>query len=161
MDRRGGGEARQGSLVVDTSTISPKETESIAARLAAMGIGFVDATVSGGSEGAALGTLAIMAGETDANFERAKPVLERIGTRITHMGEAGKGQVTKLLNQILVVVNLLAVSEAMMFGEAAGFDLRKAVEAGAAEGIGRRRRHGPDIRRIRIQVLRNGKSGLC
>jgi len=125
----------KGSLVIDTSTISPKVTESIAARLAAMGIGFVDAPVSGGSEGAALGTLAIMAGGSDADFERAKPVLEKIGTRITHMGPAGKGQVTKLLNQILVVVNLLAVSEAMMFGEAAGLDMRKAVaavESGAA-----------------------------
>ncbi len=125
----------KGSLVIDTSTISPKVTESIAARLAEHGIGFVDAPVSGGSEGAALGTLAIMAGGTDADFARAEPILKSIGTRITHMGPAGKGQVTKLVNQILVVVNMLAVSEAMMFGEAAGLDMRKAVaavESGAA-----------------------------
>ena len=125
----------KGSLVIDTSTISPKITESIAARLAEHGIGFVDAPVSGGSEGAALGTLAIMAGGSDADFARAEPILKAIGSRITHMGPAGKGQVTKLVNQILVVVNMLAVSEAMMFGSAAGLDMRKAVaavESGAA-----------------------------
>ena len=125
----------KGSLVIDTSTISPKTTESIAARLAELGIGFVDAPVSGGSEGAALGTLAIMCGGTDADFARAEPILKAIGTRITHMGPAGKGQVTKLVNQILVVVNMLAVSEAMVFGSAAGLDMRKAVaavESGAA-----------------------------
>jgi 3-hydroxyisobutyrate dehydrogenase-like beta-hydroxyacid dehydrogenase len=126
---------KPGSLVIDCSTISPKVTESIDARLKQLGIGFVDAPVSGGSEGAAQGTLAIMAGGAEADFLRAQPILEAIGTRITHMGSAGKGQVTKLLNQILVVVNMLAVSEALIFGRAAGLDLRKAVsavESGAA-----------------------------
>lgn len=125
----------RGSLVIDCSTISPKATESIAARLSERGIAFVDAPVSGGSEGAAQGTLAIMAGGVAEDFLRAEPVLQAIGTRITHMGPAGKGQVTKLLNQILVVVNMLAVSEALVFGRAAGLDLRKAVgavESGAA-----------------------------
>jgi 3-hydroxyisobutyrate dehydrogenase len=126
---------KKNSLVIDCSTISPKATEEIAARLCAQGIGFVDAPVSGGSEGAAQGTLAVMAGGTEEDFNRAKPILEAIGTRITHMGPAGKGQVTKLLNQILVVVNMLAVSEALMFGKAAQLDLKKAVtavESGAA-----------------------------
>ena len=125
---------KKGSLVIDCSTISPKATEEIAAKLREHGIGFVDAPVSGGSEGAAQGTLAVMAGGTEDDFNRAKPILEAIGTRITHMGPAGKGQVTKLLNQILVVVNMLAVSEALMFGKAAQLDLKKAVtavEAGA------------------------------
>jgi 3-hydroxyisobutyrate dehydrogenase len=125
---------KKGSLVIDCSTISPKATEEIAAKLSEKGIGFVDAPVSGGSEGAAQGTLAVMAGGTEEDFNRAKPILEAIGTRITHMGPAGKGQVTKLLNQILVVVNMLAVSEALMFGQAAQLDLKKAVtavEAGA------------------------------
>jgi 3-hydroxyisobutyrate dehydrogenase len=120
---------KKSSLVIDCSTISPKATEEIAAKLSKQGIGFVDAPVSGGSEGAAQGTLAVMAGGTEADFNRANPVLEAIGTRITHMGPAGKGQVTKLLNQILVVVNMLAVSEAMLFGRAAGLDLKKAVTA--------------------------------
>jgi len=125
---------KKGGLVIDCSTISPKATEAIAAKLREQGIGFVDAPVSGGSEGAAQGTLAVMAGGTEDNFNRARPILEAIGTRITHMGPAGKGQVTKLLNQILVVVNMLAVSEALLFGKAAQLDLKKAVtavEAGA------------------------------
>ncbi|HLH36613.1 MAG TPA: NAD(P)-dependent oxidoreductase [Alloacidobacterium sp.] len=120
---------KPGSLVIDCSTISPKATEGLAARLQEKGIGFVDAPVSGGSEGAQQGTLAVMAGGAESDFNRAKPILEAIGTRITHMGAAGKGQVTKLLNQILVVVNMLAVSEALLFGRAAGLDLKKAVAA--------------------------------
>jgi 3-hydroxyisobutyrate dehydrogenase-like beta-hydroxyacid dehydrogenase len=126
---------KKGGLVIDSSTISPKATEEIAARLRDQGIGFVDAPVSGGSEGAQQGTLAVMAGGAEDDFNRARPILEAIGTRITHMGPAGKGQVTKLLNQILVVVNMLAVSEALMFGKAADLDLKKAVtavESGAA-----------------------------
>lgn len=124
-----------GSLVIDCSTIAPKETEYIAAYLYEREIGFVDAPVSGGSEGAAQGTLAIMAGGEERDFLRALPLLQAIGTKITHMGPAGKGQVTKLLNQILVVVNMLAVSEALIFGRAAGLDLPTAVaavESGAA-----------------------------
>lgn len=120
---------KKGSLVIDCSTISPKATEHIASTLRAQGIGFIDAPVSGGSEGAQHGTLAVMAGGTNDDFNRARPILEAIGTRITHMGPAGKGQVTKLLNQILVVVNMLAVSEALLFGRAAQLDLKKAVTA--------------------------------
>jgi 3-hydroxyisobutyrate dehydrogenase-like beta-hydroxyacid dehydrogenase len=120
---------RKGSLVIDCSTISPKATEEIGAQLRERGIGFVDAPVSGGSEGATQGTLSIMAGGADADFKRAEPILQAIGTRITHMGAVGQGQVTKLVNQILVVVNMLAVSEALLFGRAAGLDLRKAVAA--------------------------------
>lgn len=122
-------ELKPGCLVIDCSTISPKATEEIAAKLQQRGIGFVDAPVSGGSEGAAQGTLSIMAGGSQEAFDRALPILQAIGTRITHMGPAGKGQVTKLLNQILVVVNMLAVSEALIFGRAANLDLKKAVEA--------------------------------
>jgi len=120
---------KPGSLVIDCSTISPKATEEIAAHLRQRDVGFVDAPVSGGSEGAAQGTLSIMAGASNEDFGRALPFLEAIGTRITHMGPVGKGQVTKLLNQILVVVNMLAVSEALIFGRAAGLDLTKAVAA--------------------------------
>ena len=115
--------------MIDCSTISPKATEEIGAQLRERGIGFVDAPVSGGSEGATQGTLSIMAGGADADFKRAEPILQAIGTRITHMGAVGQGQVTKLVNQILVVVNMLAVSEALLFGRGAGLDLRKAVAA--------------------------------
>ena len=120
---------KPGSLVIDCSTISPKATEEIATKLRERGIGFVDAPVSGGSEGAAQGTLSVMAGGAEQDFQRALPILQAIGTRITHMGTVGKGQVTKLLNQILVVVNMLAVSEALIFGRAAGLDLAKSVQA--------------------------------
>ncbi len=120
---------KPGTLVIDCSTISPKATKEIATKLRERGIGFVDAPVSGGSEGAAQGTLSIMAGGSQNDFDRALPILQAIGTRITHMGSVGKGQVTKLLNQILVVVNMLAASEALIFGRAAGLDLKKAVAA--------------------------------
>lgn len=138
---------KKGSLVIDCSTISPKVTEEIAARLGKQGIGFVDAPVSGGSEGAAQGTLAVMAGGAEADFDRARPILEAIGARITHMGPAGKGQVTKLLNQILVVVNMLAVSEALLFGRAAGLDLKKAVAAveSGAGGSWMLSKRGPQV----------------
>lgn len=135
------------SLIIDCSTISPKATEKIAAKLREHGIGFVDAPVSGGSEGAAQGTLTVMAGGTDDDFNRARPILEAIGSRITHMGPAGKGQVTKLLNQILVVVNMLAVSEALLFGRAAALDLRKAVAAveSGAGGSWMLSKRGPQV----------------
>jgi 3-hydroxyisobutyrate dehydrogenase len=116
-------------LIIDCSTISPSATHALAARLRASGIGFVDAPVSGGSEGAARGTLAIMAGGEEPDFRRALPILEAIGSRVTHMGRPGNGQSTKLLNQILVVVNMLAVGEALLLGKAAGLDLHKAIGA--------------------------------
>lgn len=138
---------KRGSLVIDCSTISPKATEEIAARLRAKGIGFVDAPVSGGSEGAAQGTLAVMAGGTEEDYNRALPILKAIGKNVTHMGPASKGQVTKLLNQILVVVNMLAVSEAFLFGRAAELDLKRAlaaVESGAA-GSWMLSKRGPQV----------------
>ena len=126
---------RGGSLVIDASTISPEATRTYAARLAELGVGFVDAPVSGGSEGAAKGILSIMVGGEVEDVERARPVLEAIGRTITHVGPVGSGQTCKLVNQILVVVNMLAVSEALLLAEAGGLDLGKtiaAVEGGAA-----------------------------
>lgn len=126
---------RSGATVVDLSTISPSAAKRFGKKLAEKGVGFLDAPVSGGSEGAAKGTLSIMVGGDAELFDRVKPILEAIGTRITHMGPTGSGQMTKLLNQVLVVVNMLAVGEALLLGRAADLDLRKAVqavEAGAA-----------------------------
>ena len=126
---------QDGGTVVDLSTISPSAAKRFGARLAEQGVGFLDAPVSGGSEGAAKGTLSIMVGGAEEVFERARPVLTAIGTRITHIGPNGSGQMTKLMNQVLVVVNMLAVGEALLLGRAADLDLRKAleaVEAGAA-----------------------------
>jgi 3-hydroxyisobutyrate dehydrogenase-like beta-hydroxyacid dehydrogenase len=126
---------RPGALVVDHSTISPSVTRELAASVEEAGGSWVDAPVSGGSEGAADGTLSIMVGGADDDVARAMPFLEAMGTTITHVGPVGSGQLVKLVNQILVVVNQLAVSEALLFAEAAGLDLEatlRAVTGGAA-----------------------------
>jgi len=127
--------ARPGSLVIDMSTISPETTREIAEQLGERGIHMLDAPVSGGSEGAQRGTLSIMVGGEEAHFRRAMPVFEAMGKTITHVGQSGDGQSVKLVNQILVVVNALAMSEALLFAQAAGVDLGKALAA-VREGAG-------------------------
>jgi 3-hydroxyisobutyrate dehydrogenase len=121
--------ARPGSLVIDMSTISPQATKAIAARLAERQVRFLDAPVSGGSEGAARGTLSIMVGGDAADVERAMPAFEAMGKTITHVGPTGAGQTVKLVNQILVVGNMLAAAEALLFAQAGGVDLEKALQA--------------------------------
>jgi 3-hydroxyisobutyrate dehydrogenase len=127
--------AKSGALVIDCSTISPQATREIAAKLAEKGIHMIDAPVSGGSEGAAKGTLTIMVGGAEADFQRALPVLQAMGKTITHIGEIGSGQVVKLVNQVLVVGNCLAMCEALLLAQAGGVDLQKtfnAISQGAA-----------------------------
>lgn len=127
--------AKAGSLVIDMSTISPQVTQAIAAKLAEKGVRMLDAPISGGSEGAANGTLSIMVGGEAAQVERAMPAFQAMGKAITHVGANGAGQTVKLVNQILVVGNMLAVGEALLFAQAGGLDLEKtlnAVKAGAA-----------------------------
>ena len=124
-----------GALLIDCSTISPQTTQEIAAKLAEKDVHMLDAPISGGSEGAANGTLSIMVGGDEEQFERAMPVFQAMGTTITHVGAAGAGQTVKLVNQILVVGNCLAMSEALMLAQAGGVDLKKtydAVSKGAA-----------------------------
>lgn len=137
----------EGTLVVDNSTVNPNATKAWAAKLAERGIGFVDAPVSGGSEGAAQGTLSIMVGGEDAHVERAQPFLEAMGSVITHVGAVGDGQTCKLANQILVVVNMLAVSEALIFAKAGGLDLEKTIAAveGGAAGSWMLSKRGPQV----------------
>ncbi len=118
-----------GALVIDMSTISPHATRALAERLAERGAYMLDAPVSGGSEGAQRGTLSIMVGGDAAQVERARPVFQAMGKTITHVGGPGDGQMVKLVNQILVVGNALAMSEALLFAQAGGLDLRKALEA--------------------------------
>jgi len=120
---------REGSLLIDMSTISPKVTREIAARLAEREVHMLDAPVSGGSEGAARGTLSIMVGGEADQVSRAMPILEAMGKTITHVGGHGAGQTVKLVNQILVVVNMLAVGEALLFAQAGGLDLQKTLDA--------------------------------
>jgi 3-hydroxyisobutyrate dehydrogenase len=139
--------ARPDTLVVDMSTISPHVTRRIAERLAEEDVHMLDAPISGGSEGAAEGTLSIMVGGDPAHVERAMPAFEAMGTTITHVGPIGAGQTVKLVNQILVVVNMWAVGEAMLFAEAADLDLEKTLSAvtGGAAGSWMLSNRGPQV----------------
>jgi len=121
--------ARPGSVVVDMSTISPKATRAFGERLATSGVGFLDAPVSGGSEGAEKGTLTIMAGGETADVEKARPVLEAVGSKVTHIGPCGAGQLTKAVNQIIIGGYFLALAEGLVFGIKAGLDMDKVIEA--------------------------------
>ncbi len=126
----------EGSILVDHSTISPVATRGMAERAADHGVGWLDAPVSGGSEGAQRGTLAVMVGGAATHLDRVRPFMEAYSSSIVHVGdEPGSGQMVKAVNQVLVVVNQLAASEALMLADAAGLDLAKtlaAVEGGAA-----------------------------
>lgn len=128
--------ARSGSLVVDCSTIAPGATRDFAARLAGSDVRLVDAPVSGGSEGAQKGTLTIMVGGDEADVERARPVLEAMGSTITHMGPIGAGQATKAVNQVILAGTYLGVAEGMVLALKSGLDASKVVEAlsGGAAG---------------------------
>ena len=127
---------RDGSVLVDHSTISPAATKDLAARAGELGVTWVDAPVSGGSEGAENGTLAVMAGGPAGALDRARPFMEAYSRSITHIGEdPGSGQMAKAVNQVLVVLNELAASEALLLAQGAGLDLKTtlaAVEGGAA-----------------------------
>jgi len=121
--------AKPDALLIDMSTISPQATREMAAKLEEKGVHMLDAPVSGGSEGAVEGTLTIMIGGDVEQVERAMPYFKAMGKTITHVGGHGAGQMVKLVNQILVVVNMLAVGEALLFGQAGGLDLHKTLEA--------------------------------
>jgi 3-hydroxyisobutyrate dehydrogenase-like beta-hydroxyacid dehydrogenase len=118
-----------GGLVVDCSTVSPTASAALAARLAERGIGFVDAPVSGGSEGAERGTLTIFCGGAEADVERARPLLEAFGSRITHLGPAGAGQLAKAVNQVMIAGTYASVGEGIALAQAAGLPLPALVEA--------------------------------
>lgn len=126
---------REGSVLIDMSTISPSVTKEIAAKLAERGIDMLDAPVSGGSEGAQKGTLSIMVGGNPEVLERTRPVLEVMGKTITLVGPVGSGQVTKAINQVIIAGTYAAVAEGMALGLAAGIDIEaahQAVSGGAA-----------------------------
>jgi 2-hydroxy-3-oxopropionate reductase len=127
---------RKGSLVIDMSSISPIETKDYAKRVNEKGCDYLDAPVSGGEVGAQQATLTIMVGGPDAAFARAKPLFDLMGKNITHVGsETGSGQVCKVANQIIVALNIQAVSEALVFASKAGADpakVRQAISGGFA-----------------------------
>ncbi|HEX4752215.1 MAG TPA: NAD(P)-dependent oxidoreductase [Solirubrobacterales bacterium] len=114
--------ARQGSLVIDMSTVSPALARDLAEEAAARGVGFLDAPVSGGDVGARDGTLSIMVGGEPADVERARPVFEVLGSRLTHVGAAGAGQIAKACNQVLVAVIFGGLAEALVLGSKLGGD---------------------------------------
>ena len=125
----------RGGLVLDCSTVSPAETAALAARLAERGIGFVDAPVSGGSEGAERGTLTVFAGGAEADVERARPILDAFSGRVTHLGPPGAGQVAKAVNQVMIAGTYASVGEGIALARAAGLPpeaLVQALAAGAA-----------------------------
>jgi len=115
-------------IVIDCSTVASDTAREAAKRVGAKGAGFVDAPVSGGTEGAKKGTLSIMCGADDAVFDKARPVLDAMGANITHMGEVGTGQATKAVNQILCAGINQAVCEGLRFGAALNLPLDKVVD---------------------------------
>lgn len=121
--------ARPGSLVIDMSTVSPALARELAAEADARGVGFLDAPVSGGDVGAQQGTLSIMVGGSAADVERARPVFEVLGSRVTHVGEAGAGQVAKACNQVLVAVIFGGLAEALVLGSKLGADPARILDA--------------------------------
>ena len=111
---------QEGALLVDMSTISPVVTEELAAKLGERGASMLDAPVSGGDVGAIEGTLSIMVGGSEEDFERAKPLFAMMGKTVNHVGPTGAGQVTKAANQIVVALTIEAVSEALVLGSKGG-----------------------------------------
>lgn len=125
-----------GLIYVDNSTIKPAAARAIAERLAEKGVMALDAPVSGGDIGARQGTLAIMVGGPAEALERVRPIFEAMGKTITHVGEAGAGQIAKAANQIMVAAQMVAMGELLIFAKKAGADPQKVVEAikgGAAQ----------------------------
>ena len=120
---------RGGQLVVDMGSSDPFRSKNHAARLGAKGIGWVDAPVSGGPEGARASALAIMAGGTDRDFARAKPLLEALGGNVVHVGDPGAGHTVKVINQVIVGLTIEAVAEALTLAEKCGIDPRLVQQA--------------------------------
>ena len=125
-----------GSLFIDCSTISPVKAAQFDQRLAAQGVTMLDAPVSGGTEGARLGTLTIMVGGRPGDVERAGGVLRAMGQTVTHLGPVGAGQWAKAINQVILCGVYLAVAEGVTLGLKAGLDVEKVVGAlkGGAAG---------------------------
>ncbi len=125
-----------GSLVIDTSTISPRRAIEFAQRLATNGVMMLDAPVTGGSEGARLGTLTILVGGSDVEFQRARGVLAAMGNTVSHLGPLGAGQWAKAINQVILAGTYLGVAEGVVLALKAGLDAEKIVGALAGGAAG-------------------------
>jgi len=117
------------TLIIDMSSISPEESILFAKELQEYKISFIDAPVSGGEPMALEGKLSIMAGGKEEDFNKALPLFECMGSNIVHIGAVGTGSATKLANQIIVSINLAALSEAAVFASKSGIDLNKMYQA--------------------------------
>lgn len=138
-----------GALVVDFSTIAPETSRALAAALAARGVAYLDAPVTGGTEGARAGTLSVLVGGAAADLERARPLLEAVGRTITAIGPVGAGQAAKAVNQVLVAGSYAAVAEAMALGQRLGLpmeEVRQALVGGAAGSWALEHRGGAMLR---------------
>ena len=120
---------KPGSVMIDCSSIEPEATRRIAQRFRANDIGFVDAPVSGGSEGAIKGTLTVMCGGSEEDYERAQPVLQVIGNSVTRIGPVGCGQIAKVANQVVITGTFMALAEALTLAYRAGADPERVVDA--------------------------------
>lgn len=127
--------AAPGTLCVDMSTIAPAQTVAIGAELAERGLKLLDAPVTGSSPKAQDGTLTIMAGGDEADFARARPLLEIMGALVVHVGALGQGEMVKVINNAVAAANATTVAEALLVGQATGVDLDALVEVmGAGSG---------------------------
>jgi len=127
--------AGQGLICVDMSTISPDETKKMGLVLQKKGVTLLDAPISGGELGAIKAKLSIMMGGPRQAFEKVKPIMQVMGQTVTHCGELGAGQITKLANQIMVIHTIMSIAEGLAFAEKAGLDLQTTLDvtsAGAA-----------------------------
>jgi 2-hydroxy-3-oxopropionate reductase len=141
---------QSGDLFIDMSTIDPATSTQIHDVLAIKGAGALDAPVSGGDVGAINGTLSIMVGGSDSDFQRALPLFEAMGSTVTHVGAAGAGQIVKACNQIVVAIAYQAVSEALVLGSKSGVDPRniaKVLDGGLASTA---------VLRLRGEQMMNG-----
>lgn len=115
---------RPGTLLIDSSTIAPAAAREVAAAAAALGLAMIDAPVSGGTAGAAAGTLTFIVGGAAGNLERARPLLEKMGKNIFHAGDSGAGQIAKVCNNMLLGILMIGTSEAINLGVANGVDAK-------------------------------------
>lgn len=119
----------QGKIIVDMSTISPVATKDFAAKIIAAGGDYLDAPVSGGDVGAQAGSLSIMVGGSETAYQQVLPLFQLMGQNITHIGDVGSGQITKMANQVIVAQSIQAVAEALLLASKAGADPEKVRQA--------------------------------
>jgi len=121
--------AKRGTILIDMSSIAPLASREIAAKAQEQGVAMLDAPVSGGEPKAIAGTLAIMVGGPEETFEQVRDILARMGSYVTRVGDIGSGNIAKLANQIIVALNIAAMSEAMVLATKAGVDPEKVFQA--------------------------------